>query len=415
MAEAIPSELATLPNSGDFASACSSVALRLGLRDPRADFVIRSRDPRQDMQYGESLILAEDAAPYRRASRILARARRLWPQCPGAWLAAGATETILARFRAALPFLSRASRLAPDSEWVAAWRGVAFALDARRRRDARLGVALTELNKVVTPGTAVEFAAPWRAELLHDLDRHDLALEDLARITPASASWLWSRVERGEILCESGRADEALREFDRLVAEYPKASWAWALRGRTLATTGHAARGLRDLNRAVVLSPKSAAARAWRSEALRRVGSYRAALNDLNRATRLDPHFTLAWIWRGRLQLALRRPERALYDLDRAVRLDRRYRLGLLWRGEALFKLGRTREAARDFRFAAPMDPKRAWTFPVHEGVAPDSAGRETAFWADMQKRVKKSPHDAWARRILREALRREYSSRNPS
>ena len=402
-----PAALLTLPESGDVAAACAAAAEALGLAAPRADFRLMARDPRQDMQYGERLLLIEDAAPYRRARLVLARARRVWPSCAGAWLAAAAVETVLARFPAALALCARAARLAPDAAWVPAWRGVARALDERRRRAEGLKGALTDFDLALARGASPAFVAPWRAELRHDLDDRDGALADLASIPADDASSLWVRVERGEILCECGRVEEALSEFDRLVAEKPKAGWAWALRGRTLATTGRAAEGLPDLDRAVRLAPASAATRAWRSEALRRLGRYREALKELDRATALDPRYTLGWVWRGRLKLLLGRPAEALKDLDRAVRLDARYRLGLAWRGEALFKLGRTREAARDFARVAPMDPRRSWTPPAREGAVPGASARETAYWSDLERRVAESPRDVWARRLLADARAR--------
>ncbi len=403
-----PAALAGLTESGDFAAACSAAAAALGLSDPRADFRLRARDPRQDMQYGESLLLVPDAAPYRRARLVLSRARRAWPSCAGAWLAGAAVETVLARFPAALALYARASRLAAGSAWVPAWRGVARALDERRRRSERLRSALADFDLALERGADPAFVAPWRAELRHDLDDREGALADLARIPDGDPSALWARVERGEILCECGRVGDALKEFDRLVAENPKASWAWATRGRTLATTGHPAQGLVDLDRAVSLAPKSAVPRAWRSEALRGLGRYADALKDLDRATRLDPRYTLGWMWRGRLKLLLGRPGDALKDLDRGVRLDPRYRLGLAWRGEALFKLGRTREAARDFARVAPMDPRRSWTPAVGEGVRVDAGRREQAYWEDLERRVTLAPGDRWARRLLDAALSRE-------
>ncbi|MDE2491359.1 MAG: tetratricopeptide repeat protein [Elusimicrobia bacterium] len=402
-----PRALVRLPETGDLRAAAAAAARALGLTGPRADFRLRARDPRQDMQYGESLLLVDDPAPHRRARLVFSRARRAWPSCAGAWLAAAAAETVLARFPAALPLYARAARLAPDSAWIPAWRGVARALDERRRRAERLKSALSDFDLALERGADPAFVAPWRAELRHDLDDRAGALEDLARIPPGDPSALWARVERGEILCECGRADEALAEFDRLASEHPKASWAWALRGRTLATTGRPARGLPDLDRAVRLAPRAAAPRAWRSETLRALGRYGEALKDLDRATRLDPGYTLGWVWRGRLKLLLGRPAEALKDLDRAVRQDPRYRLGLAWRGEALFKLGRTREAARDFARVAPLDPRRSWTPVAAEGTRADAAARERAYWADLRGRVASRPDDRWARRLLAEALSR--------
>lgn len=385
-----------------------SAAKSLGLVPSGADFVLKTRDPRQDLQYGESLLLVDDAAPYRRARLIAARARRVRPTEAGAWLAAGAVEACLARPAAALVLLDRAVKLDPRSGWARAWRGVARALEARRqRREVGLREALADLDAALARGTSDAFVRPWAAELRHDLDDRDGALADLSRIPNDDASALWARVERGEILCESGRAGEALEEFSRLVAERPGEAWTWALRGRTYATTGRVSEGLADLDRATRLAPRSAAVRAWRSEALRRLGRYRAARADLDRATVLDPGYTLAWIWRGRLKLLLGRPADALMDLDRAVRLDARYRLGLAWRGEALFKLGRAREAARDFAAITPMDPRRTWTVPSREGVVPGAAAREAAYWADLERRAKDFPRDRSARRLLDEARSR--------
>jgi tetratricopeptide (TPR) repeat protein len=379
-----------------------AAAKTLGLAAPGADFVLKARDPRQDLQYGESLLLVAEAAPYRRARLVAARARRAWPRESGAWLAAGAIEACLARPAAALALLDRAVKLDPSSGWARAWRGVARALESRgKRREGGLTEALADLEGASARGASDAFVRPWSAELRHDLDDREGALADLALIPKDDASALWARVERGEILCEGGRTGEALDEFSRLIAESPGEAWTWALRGRTLATTGRADEGLGDLDRAAKLAPRSAAVRAWRSEALRRLGRCRAARADLDRAIALDPGYTLAWVWRGRLKLLAGRPADALKDLDRAVRLDARYRLGLAWRGEALFKLGRTREAARDFAAIAPMDPRRSWTVPAREGVVPGSADREAAYWRDLERRAREYPRDRWTRRLL--------------
>lgn len=385
-----------------------AAAKALGLAAPGAAFVLKTRDPRQDLQYGESLLLVPDAAPYRRARLVAARARRAWPRSAGAWLASGAVEACLARPAAALASLDRAVKLDPRSGWARAWRGVARALESRRRRrEDGLREALSDLDAALARGASDAFVRPWAAELRHDLDDREGALADLALIPEGDASALWARVERGEILCECGRSGEALDEFSRLVAELPDEAWTWALRGRTLATSGRAGEGLGDLDRAAELAPRSAAVLSWRSEALRRLGRYRAARADLDRAISLDPAYTLAWIWRGRLKLLAGRPAGALKDLDRAVRLDSRYRLGLAWRGEALLKLGRAREAARDFAAIAPMDPRRSWIAPAREGVVPAAAAREGAYWTDLERLAADSPRDLWARRLLAAARRR--------
>ena len=370
-----PEALLLAPRTGDLAAAAG------------VDFVFRSRDPRQDLQYGESLLLVEDPAPYRRARLAAARARRLWPKTAGSWLLSGAIETCLARPELALPYLTKAAALDKGSGWILAWRAIARAtLSRRRRREEGLREALADFDRAFDLGVGDSFARPWSAELRHDLDDREGALYDLALLPSGDPSELWARVERGEILCECGRTEDALAEFTRLTAENPGQAWAWALRGRTLATTGRAAEGLLDLDRAARLTPRSAAVRAWRSEALRRLGRYKDARADLDRAVRLDPRYTLAWVWRGRLKLLAGRPADALKDLDRAVRLDPRYRLGLAWRGEALLKLGRVRGAARDFTAIAPMDPRRFWNAPANEGVVPDAAARERACVSDLAR-----------------------------
>lgn len=381
----VPSALERCPLSGGLAAACDDAARALGMRQPDADFALRPRDPRQDLQYGESLLLVADPAPYRKARLVAARARAAWPREPGAWLLSGAIEACLARPEAALRLLDKAVSLRPASGWARAWRGVARAtLSRRRRREDGLREALADFDKAFDLGVADAFARPWAAELRHDLDDREGALADLARLPADAGSALWARVERGEILCECGRLDEAMREFTALTAEFPRDAWAWALRGRTLATSGRAAEGLPDLDRAARLAPRSAAVRAWRSEALRRLGRYKDARADLDRAVKLDPRFTLAWVWRGRLKLLAGKPAEALRDLDRAVRLDPRYRLGVAWRGEALLKLGQARRAAKDLAAVAPMDPRRFWNEPAQEGVVPGPEQRAAACERDF-------------------------------
>jgi tetratricopeptide (TPR) repeat protein len=346
------------------------------------DFKLRERDPRQDMQYGESLLLCSNPAPYRRARTALRRIRTVSPRSAPAWLLSGIVECFLAHFAQAEEFLQRAYGLDRDSPWTLAWRGVARALEARRtKRQEGLAAALADFDEAAR-GPAARFVYPWRAELRHDLEDREGALSDLEFILRADGGNLWARVERGEILCEAGRHAEALREFDRLVRENPAAAWAHALRGRTLATTGRELESLVDLSKATTLAPRSASARAWLAESLRKLGRYEEASRRLDEALRLDPKFVLAWVWRGRIHLLRGRLQAALRDLNRAIRLDSRYQLAFAWRGETFFKLGRREEAAQDFRRVAPMDLARTWNPLLGEGERLTPEARAAAYAA---------------------------------
>ncbi|MBI3554096.1 MAG: tetratricopeptide repeat protein [Elusimicrobia bacterium] len=376
-----PAELAA---AGRFSEAFAALAREAGVKATRVpDFRLRERDPRQDMQYGESLMLCADPKLYREARRALSRIRTAAPRSAEAWLLSGIVETILARFKDAQSLLARAGGLAPKSPWPSAWRGVARALESRRLKSQDgLREALADLD-AAAQGEAARFVYPWRAELRHDLEDMEGALRDLERILSDESSSLWARVERGEILCETGRHDAALAEFDRLVRENPRASWARALRGRTLATTGREEESLSDLRRAAALDPKSASAKAWLAESLRKLGRYAEALKSLDAALRLDPRFVLAWVWRGRIRLLLGRFVDSLEDFNRAIRLDPRYQLAFAWRGEALFKLGRRQAAERDFRRVAPLDLARTWNPVLREGQRLTPEARARAFERD--------------------------------
>lgn len=367
--------------AGNFSEALKILASEARVKPAgMPDFRLRERDPRQDMQYGESLLLCSNPAPYRRARMALRRIRTVFPRSAAAWLLSGVVESFLARFVQAEEFLQRAYGLDRDSSWILAWRGVARALEARRLKSQQgLTAALGDLDEA-TRGPAARFVYPWRAELRHDLDDKVGALSDLEFILRADAGNLWARVERGEILCETGRHDEALREFDRLVRENSEAAWAYALRGRTLATTGRELDSLADLRKAAALDPRSGSARAWLAESLRKLGRYTEASQRLDEGLRLEPKFVLAWVWRGRIHLLQGRLQAALRDFNRAIRLDARYQLAFAWRGETLFKLGRREEAMKDFRRVAPMDLARTWNPLLAEGERLTPEARAAAY-----------------------------------
>lgn len=344
------------------------------------DFALKSRDPRQDLQYGESLLLVEDARPYLAARRWLAKARRTGGAA--ALLASGAVECVLARFASAERLLSRA--LEKDAALADAWlfRGIARSLKARSRKTHEgLLLALEDFDRAVA--LRADGALHWRAELRHDLDNSAGALEDLERILARAPAETWARVERGEILCETGRHAEALSEFDALARKHPRAPWALALRGRTLATTGRERESLPDLRRAARLAPKSGAARAWLSESLRKLGRYGEARRLLDEAVKLEPGFALAWVWRGRLKLLAGDLRGAAADLSRAIKLDPRYQLAFAWRGEALHKLGKRARARRDFARVAPLDLSRTWNAVLREGQTLTPEARRAAFERD--------------------------------
>ncbi len=378
----MPARASSLCEAGRFSEALAALAQETGVALPHApDFRLPQRDPRQDMQYGESLMLCEDPKPYRGARRVLSR----MPERPEVLLLSGIVETFLARFKTAEQFLDRAVKLSPDSPWPRAWRGVARALECRRLRTQEgLRGALADLDAAAS-GSAARFVYPWRAELRHDLEDMDGALKDLERILRDESASLWARVERGEILCETGRHDDALTEFDRLVRENPRAAWARALRGRTLATTGREAESLSDLRKAAALDRKSGSARAWLGESLRKLGRYAEALKSLDGALKVDPRFVLAWVWRGRIKLLQGKYAAAAKDLTHAIRLDPRYQLAFAWRGEALFKLGRRAQARRDFARVAPMDLARTWNPVLREGQRLTPEARSRAYEVDMQ------------------------------
>lgn len=345
------------------------------------DFVLKSRDPRQDLQYGESLLLVDDPKPYLAARRWLSKARRSGGAA--ALLASGAVECVLARFAAAERLLTLA--LKEDATLADAWlfRGIARSLEARSLKTHEgLLLALKDLDRAVA--LRADGARHWRAELRHDLDDHAGALEDLDAILKESPGDTWSKVERGEILCEKGRHQEALAEFDALARKHPRAPWALALRGRTLATTGRERESLPDLRLAARLAPKSGAARAWLSESLRKLGRYGEARRLLDEAVRLEPGFALAWVWRGRLKLLTGDLRGAAADLSRAIKLDPRYQLAFAWRGEALHKLGRRAQARRDFARVAPLDLSRTWNPVLREGEPLTPEARRAAFERDL-------------------------------
>jgi tetratricopeptide (TPR) repeat protein len=346
------------------------------------DFLLKSRDPRQDLQYGESLLLVDDPRPYVAARRWLAKARRTGGAA--ALLASGAVECVLARFGAAEKLLSQA--LEKDRTLADAWlfRGIARSLKARSgKTHDGLVLALEDFDRAVA--LRADGALHWRAELRHDLDDSAGALEDLDGILERAPADTWARVERGEILCEIGRHGEAMAEFDALARRHPRAPWALALRGRTLATTGRERQSLPDLRKAARLAPKSGAARAWLSESLRKLGRYEEARRELDAAVRLEPGFALAWVWRGRLKLLSGDLRGAAADLSRAIALDPRYRLAFAWRGEALHKLGRRAQAKRDFARVAPLDLSRTWNPVLREGQRLTPEARRAAFARDME------------------------------
>jgi len=400
----------TLARCGDLRGAYRAAARAAGVIAPGPDFELDRRDPRQDLQYGESIALCEDPGRYRGAVPALARIARRLPRLAGVELLAGVTETALGRYDRALPCLDRAVALDPGSSWAWAWRGVARSLQARLAKSEKaLLPALKDLDRAVELGSARHFARRWRAELRHDLEDAAGAMSDLERILEETPGDLWACVELGEILCERGRFDEAMHQFDRLVKRLPGTAWAFALRGRTLATSGRAQESLRDLERAVRLAPRVASNRAWLSEAYRKLGRYQAALKQLDVAVRQQPGFVLAWIWRGRLRLGLGLYAEAVADLNRAIRLDPRYRLAYAWRGEANFKLGRLPQAAEDFSRPgiSPMDPRNTWMPRLKEGVPVETEARGKAFWEDLSRAVQKRPKDRWVRRLWESSLQR--------
>lgn len=373
--------------------------------------------PEQDLLYSSSWREKSQREGDARALSIARAYAARRPRDGAALTLLGILLQYVGDLRASERVLGRAARRWPRSPWPPAWRFACRTLLARAAGDPELGArAKPDLDRALELDPAHDMALCLRAELFHDRERYEDALNDLERVLARDPQHAWALCEKGEILTERGRIGPALACFDLLVRRHPGRAWPLAMRARARANYGRAGASLRDFDRAVALAPRWPALRAWRGEARRKTGDYRGAVSDFNACLKEDPGYLVARAWRGHAQLLRGRPAAALKDLDAAVVSDCRQMLFYAWRGEARFKLGRWKDAADDFDRCHPFHPRLSWSPDPGSGL-----DREGVFWRDLDRAARRggpwaralrgrflvdSPRRAEALRVLGEAAR---------
>lgn len=184
-------------------------------------------------------------------------------------------------------------------------------------------------------------------------------------------------LNRGNVYLSKSDLEHALADFNEALRLDPKNAWGLAARGNLYKSKGDLDRALADLNEAIGLDPTYALAYFSRAEIYKSKGDITHAMSDLNDTLRLDPNYAVGYFIRGQLSYLLGNAPAALEDFSKAIKLDADEASPYFNRGVAYYVIGgRNPDAIADFKKAAELNPKDAYT----------------ALWRELAERRNNSP-----------------------
>ena len=207
-----------------------------------------------------------------------------------------------------------------------------------------------------------------------DLDR---ALSDCNEAIRADSGNAAAFLNRGNVYQSKSDFERALADFNAAIRLDAKNAWAFATRGNLYKNEGDLDRALADLNESIRLDPNYALAYFTRGDLYKNRGDLPRAMVDMKDSIRLDPNYAPAYFTRGRLSYMLGNNPAALDDFTKYIKLDAEDATAYFNRGVAYYAIGgRTPDAVADFKKAAELDPKNAYT----------------ALWRDLAERRNNAP-----------------------
>ncbi|MBZ0220628.1 MAG: tetratricopeptide repeat protein, partial [Candidatus Methylomirabilis sp.] len=165
------------------------------------------------------------------------------------------------------------------------------------------------------------------------IGRLDLAMEDLSRITPATAGGF---MNRANAYISLGKFDLAIENLDRAIALGPVSADAYLKRGSALVSAGRSEEGVSDLTRVLDADPRNKAAYRARGTAHAIAGRYGDAIRDFLKAVELDPADTSTHIDLGKTYMHLGDRRNSYLSMKKAHELGDPSAYGYLKELEAL-------------------------------------------------------------------------------
>ncbi len=213
-----------------------------------------------------------------------------------------------------------------------------------------------------------------------------MSSQDRASALSSRCGWWWAKKD----------SDRALTDCNESVRLYRNSAAAYLNRGNVYLSKSDPDHALADFNEALRLDPKNAWGFAARGNLYKSKGDFDPALADLDEAIRLDPGYALAYFSRGEIYKGKGDAARAMSDLNDTLRLDPNYALAYFIRGQLSYLLGNAPAAAEDFTRAIKLDADEASTY-FNRGVAYYVIGGHTPdAIADFKKAAELSPKDAY-------------------
>jgi tetratricopeptide (TPR) repeat protein/tRNA A-37 threonylcarbamoyl transferase component Bud32 len=265
---------------------------------------------------------AEGAAGLPRARALLEQLVALAPSAD-AWVSLARVRRDLGDDGAADDAIRRALALDPRSAAALRFRGDAF-LARRRWKDAE--EALTSALEARAGASADDLAAMQLARAIarYELEKDDLAREDLRQVLSAKPTEPLAFIYRGELALRAKDRAAAGRDFDQAIELAKESAEAHLHRGRFLLEEGEYARAREDLQLAID-ADSPIEAYLWHGVASYYLADDTRAEEDLAKvaadAGADEPIVRAAWTWLGRLRRATRRGDGAIEAYEKAVGL----------------------------------------------------------------------------------------------
>jgi tetratricopeptide (TPR) repeat protein len=259
----------------------------------------------------------------------------------------------------ALADFDTACTLAPDVNWLFAYRGNAY------RRAGRFTEAMADFDRAVGASPSYHWCLAMRAKAHLALGNRAAAIADLTAAVEFLPDHVRYLLDRVEVYFQEGEYALALADCDRVASIDPK-------------------NGEVHRVRAYVHGP---------------LQEYDRARVALDAALRLWPDDAEALSLRGAVSLRQGRIAEAKADLDRAVECDPADSWVVGRRGEFHLETGDPAAAEADLRRSVELDPANVWSLYLLEVALALREGRPAAMAGPRQacaERLAREPHDPY-------------------
>lgn len=166
---------------------------------------------------------------------------------------------------------------------------------------------------------------------------------------------------RGDTYLQKNDYDRAIADYTDAIRNNPNYGRAWSSRGMAYRSNGDLDRAVKDFDEGIRIDPNYVPAHWARHYAYLTLGDYDRAIADCTQAIEINPS-VYAYFVRSQAYLLKGDKAAALADANKAIQLNPKYASGYFIRGLVDFYDGSLPKALANFKQAAVLDPRDAYT-----------------------------------------------------